>query len=118
MPRTSDSKAPNELGARLARLRKAAGLTQAEVAEALDIPQTTVSYYEREAAYVPSNLLAPMAKLFRVSISEIIGESDQTPNKRGPKTRLAKQFEAVQKLPKAQQKVISNILGELIGSQA
>ena len=118
MPRTSPPKPPKELGARLIRLRKAAGLTQAEMAEALGIPQTTISYYEREAAYLPSTILAPLAQLLGVPIGEIIGVEGQEPGKRGPKSQLERQFEAVRKLPQAKQKVISAILVEFIGNQA
>jgi DNA-binding XRE family transcriptional regulator len=57
MPKKSNN-SPNELGNRLANFRKAEGLTQAEVADALKIPQTTVSFYEREAPICP-----PMFKL-------------------------------------------------------
>lgn len=117
MPRTASQADPNELGARLVSLRKTAGLTQAEVAEALGIPQTTVSFYEREASYLPSSILAPLARLLGVSIEDILGIESEGPRKRGPKSRLERQFEAIQEMPPSKQQFISKLLGEIIGKR-
>lgn len=117
MPRNQTHGSPNELGARLASLRKAAGLTQAEVADALGIPQTTVSFYEREASYLPSSILPPLAQLLGVSIEEILGMESESPRKRGPKSRLERQFEAIQEMPPGKQQFISKLLGEILGKQ-
>jgi DNA-binding XRE family transcriptional regulator len=51
--RPSKKKA-TESGARLAALRKQAGLSQAALAEAVGVPQRTISFYEREAEAIPS----------------------------------------------------------------
>ncbi len=117
MPRSASQAEPNELGARLASLRKAAGMTQAEVAEALGIPQTTVSFYERGASYLPSSILPPLARLLGVSIEEILGIEGEGPRKRGPKSRLERQFETIQEMPPSKQQFISKLLGEIIGKQ-
>ncbi len=70
-------------GERLARLRKAAGYTQVELAAELGISQRMVAYYESPTATPPANLLPQIAAVLRVTIDELFGRS--------PKRRLAKQ---------------------------
>lgn len=113
MPRKSINN-PNELGNRLAGFRKVAGLTQTEVAEALGIPQTTVSFYEREAPYLPSHILVELSKLLGVTVEALLGIDEDDQRKRGPKTKLERQFEAIQQMPSSKQQFISKLLGEII----
>ncbi len=70
--RPSKKKA-TESGARLAALRKQAGLSQAALAEVVGIPQRTVSFYEREGGYIPSTLVPQLAKALGVSLEDVLG---------------------------------------------
>jgi transcriptional regulator with XRE-family HTH domain len=108
------SKIPTPNGARLAALRKAAGLSQIQLAQALNIPQRTISFYERDADHFPSTLLAPLAKILGVSVEEILGIDAPTPCKRGPKSRLERQLEAIADLPRSQQQKILEVVEALI----
>ena len=107
---------PTECGARLSGFRKAAGLSQAELAAAVDIPQRTLSFYERKADHLPSNLLPKLAQALGVSIDDLLG-IDSAGSKRGPKSKLERQFEAVQKLSKAKQKFGSQLLDPVLSGQ-
>ena len=109
---------PTELGKRLAEFRKAAGLSQTAIAEALGIPQRSVSFYERAARTLPPNLLKPLSDLLGVSAEEILGIGEEKASKRGPKSKLDRQFEEIKKLPRARQEFISKILGEFLGNYA
>jgi len=102
------------MGARIAALRRKAGLSQAQLAEALKIPQRTLSFYEREAGDIPAGLVPQMAKALDVSVEEVLGVSQTTARKRGPKSQLEKQLEAVADLPRAQQQRILNVVQALI----
>ncbi len=104
-----------EHGKHLAELRKAAGLSQTEIATALGIPQRTLSFYEREARRLPLELLKPLAELLGVSVEEILGLKENKNARRGPKSRLERQFEEIQKLPRTRQEFISKLLGEILG---
>lgn len=104
------SKKPTETGARLASLRQAAGLSQAQLAEAVGIPQRTLSYYERESAYLPSPLVTPLAQALGVSVQTLLGNEQAPKGKRGPKSRLERQFEAITKLPPGEQELVSKLL--------
>jgi transcriptional regulator with XRE-family HTH domain len=97
-------------GARLAALRKAAGLSQSQLAQALGIPQRTLCFYEREASYLPSLLLPDLARILGVSIEEVLGIDENGNRKRGPKSKLERQIEAISKLPRQQQQKILAVI--------
>jgi len=61
------------LGARLAEVRKAAGLTQMELAEAIGTSQRMVAYYERTEDYPLARLLRHLAQALGVSADELLG---------------------------------------------
>lgn len=52
------------LGDRLSMLRKAAGLSQSEIAEKLGISRSSYQYYERNERDLPASLLLKLCKLF------------------------------------------------------
>lgn len=96
-------------GQRVARLRKAAGLTQSELGEALELDQTAIASYEVGRRRVPLSLLPQLALSLRVSIAELIDEPKPS-GKRGPTPKLQRQIEQVSQLPKAKQKFVSEML--------
>lgn len=61
------------IGERLASLRKAKGLTQIDVAQALDITQTLISKYERGDLLMHGELIAQFAGVLGVSADDILG---------------------------------------------
>ena len=112
--RPSKKKA-TESGARLAALRKQAGLSQAALAEAVGIPQRTISFYEREAEAIPSTLVPALAKKLGVSMEELLGINDGAQrSKRGPKSQLERQLEAVATVPRQQQQKILDVVEAMI----
>ena len=64
-----------EFGNRLKTFRTLNGLTQGEVAEALNLDRSTYTYYEK--GRVPNlDTLNKLSKIFNVSVAELIGERD------------------------------------------
>lgn len=63
-------------GKRLKHLRSEKGLTQAELAKALSIGESTVSFYESGKRQPDYETLTRLADLFQVSIDFILGRSD------------------------------------------
>ena len=61
------------IGERLAALRKAKGLTQIDVAHALEITQTLISKYERGDLLLHGELVAQFAGVLGVSADDILG---------------------------------------------
>lgn len=106
----------SKCGAHLATLRKTAGLTQAQLAEAVGIPQRSVSFYERQATSLPSHLLPKLAKTLDVSVEVLLGipVEAEAKTKRGPKSQLERRFEKISKLPKSEQKFVIQALDRLL----
>ena len=109
---STDRQFGKELGRRLAQLRQDAGLTQHVVAAHLGVAQQTLAHYEvgrlrLRVAFVPT-----LAALFGVPTDVLLGVTDSGPRsgKRGPPSKLQRQFERVSRLPKAQQQVVLAML--------
>lgn len=62
---------------RLRELRAAAGLTQTEIADILDMQQNQYSRYERGERELPMHLFVKLAEHYKVSLDYMVGLSDQ-----------------------------------------
>ena len=111
----SDSMSPDEraffkqLGARIAGFRKGAAITQVQLAEALEVSQQTVASWEVGRRGVPVSMLPALARALSVSIESLIGEK-APPSKRGPAPQIQQKIERLTRLPKAQQKLVLQML--------
>lgn len=65
--------AATNFGERLARMRKAAGYTQQQLAAEIGSTRRKIAYYESESEHPPANLLADLARVFNVGIDELLG---------------------------------------------
>ena len=61
---------------RLKKIRKACGLSQAEVAQALGIERTTYTYYEIGRHEPSIARIKDIAKLFNMDVATLLGEND------------------------------------------
>lgn len=114
---TQDDKAFfKQLGKRMADLRKEMGLTQAQLAEQLEISQQMIAAYEAGTRKIPASMLPRLAKLFAVSLEELLG-MEKLPAKRGPASILQRQIEQIGTMPRAKQKFITEMLEALIKQQ-
>jgi len=104
------------LGKRMAELRKELGLTQTQLAEILDISQQLIAAYEAGTRKIPASMLPKLAKLFAVTLEQLIAVEEK-PAKRGPASTLQRQVEQVSLLPRGKQKFISEMLDALIKQQ-
>jgi transcriptional regulator with XRE-family HTH domain len=103
-------------GAHLLALRKAAGLTQSELAEFLDVPQPNIAFWEWSDKPPRSDVLARMAEAFKVRLDQII-VTDDTPalaRRSGPIGEVQRVFEEVRKLPRSQQRKIVETVSALV----
>lgn len=103
------------LGARIAQLRKEAGLSQQAMADALQIPQQTYANYEVARARPPVSLLPQLAQLFGISVDELLGLHKSAAAKRGPTPQLQQKIERLSRLPKAKQKFVLEMLEGVLG---
>ena len=104
-----------ELGARIAELRKAQGITQIQAAGILNVSQQTINSYEVGRRRVPTSALPVLAKLLFISIDELLGESHKnSTGKRGPASKLQQQIERVSSLPRAKQKFVIEMIDTVL----
>jgi transcriptional regulator with XRE-family HTH domain len=107
---TQDEKAFfRQLGARIAEFRKSATITQVQLAETLSVSQQTVASWEVGRRGVPVATLPALARALSISIESLIGEK-APPGKRGPTPQLQQKIERLTLLPKAQQRLVLQML--------
>lgn len=106
-----------EFGQRVAQLRKALNLTQAQLGELLSISQQMVASYEVGRRRVPVSMLPALARALAVPIDELLGDTTKTRSKRGPTSKLQQHIERISQLPKAQQRFVMQML-ETVLAQA
>ena len=110
-PATQD----DSVGRRIARLRKARGLTQAELAQALGTIQAVVSDYESERRRLHAEAIVKVAQALAVSTDELLGTH-------GPKgaagealsLRFVRRLQKLNELPRARQKLVLQTLDTLL----
>jgi len=68
---------------------------------------------------VPVSVLPILARLFNISVDELLGEKRKKANsKRGPASKLQQQFERVNLLPRTKQKFVIEMLDTVIQQTA
>lgn len=101
---------------RLLALRKSRGLTQTELAEAIESTQRAICYYETEDRYPPAPVVAKIAQALGVTTDEMLGvahlkgEEVVSPEER----RLWKKFRLILELPDRDQKAVIRLISSLV----
>ena len=118
MSRRSSRTQP-EQGAHLAALRCAAELTQAELAEAVGVPQTNIAFWEFSEKPPRSDLLPKLAAVLGVTVEVLLAPATPPPQarKRGPRGRLLRAFEQASSLPKRQQQLVEQFVSTLVAQR-
>lgn len=102
------------LGAHITALRKARGMTQAELARAIGVSQQAVFAYEIGERRVSVFILVKLHKVFSISVEELLGVTKPV---RVPKRRLSpramRHAERLQSLSKTRQRFIIRIIDVL-----
>lgn len=102
------------LGAHIALLRKARGMTQAELARSIGVSQQAVFAYEIAERRVSVFILIRLAKVFSTTVEDLLGVTRPV---RIPKRRLSpramRHAERLQALSKTQQRFVVRIIDML-----
>jgi transcriptional regulator with XRE-family HTH domain len=113
MPKKATNTSPEvssfPIHGRLMQLRLDRGLSQAEVAKALDLTQVLVSNYEQGTRRLHAELIARFAEFYKVSADDLLGlKTPSTPNKPSNELglHLLKRMQKIQSLPKQRQKEV------------
>jgi transcriptional regulator with XRE-family HTH domain len=105
-----------QLGERVAGLRKEHQITQVQMAKILGISQQHVASYECGRRKIPVIMLPKLSKIFELSIDELIGVKAKS-SKRGPVSALNRQVEQIRLLPRTKQKFVMEMLDTVIRQQ-
>jgi transcriptional regulator with XRE-family HTH domain len=107
-----------DFGMRLIALRQARGMTQIQLAAAIDSTQRAISYYETGGGYPAPQVLVALAQVLHVTSDELLGlkpvKKDHAPEIITPETRkLWKTFQKVAELPERDQKGAVRLINSL-----
>jgi len=112
MPRAFKNQLPplepehQQIGARLASIRKKRGLTQKKLADAIGISQYLVSDYETGRIHLSDEMLIRFAIVLRASADVILGLKDDKSSENEPSLRLQKRLAQIESLPAADQRAL------------
>jgi transcriptional regulator with XRE-family HTH domain len=101
---------------RLIALRKAKGLTQAQLAEQLNVTCSKVAYLESRTKNPTTKSINLVADFFQVPPEIFLQVESERIKKNGPLSQLEERFEKLKSLPRSQQKVLLPMLDGLISS--
>ncbi len=104
----------SNFGARIQKLREAAGLSQREVAKKLGISQPSYTVWERRNVGLTHEQLEKLAEIFKIEIIDFFTSEEQRKHKGGPIGRAKTSFENVSKLSRPQQRKILDVVDALL----
>jgi transcriptional regulator with XRE-family HTH domain len=85
---------------RLVALRKAAALTQQQLADEVGVSRRMIAYYEGQSEHPPTTLLPALARALNVSADELLGlEPIAKRNGRVPDNRMQRRLQQLANLP-------------------
>lgn len=113
MPRRIKGEADG-FGARLAALRKQAGISQTALAQEIGISQRMMAYYESPSAFAPANLLAAMARVLGVSIEALLGTETAKRKTKAVDTRMQRRLQQISTLPPEERRQIMQLVDAFI----
>ena len=114
MPRQKES--PSVFGARLIAARRARGVTQTQLANAIGSTQRAISYYEAEGGNPPMEVAAKLATALGTTADELLGiatpDTDATPDTTDER-RLWRRFRQLLNLPEKDRRAVLRMLDSL-----
>lgn len=106
------------LGKHICQLRKEAGMTQAELARALNVSQQTVFANELGERRVSVLMLVKLARVFDTSVEELSGLKMPLRTKRHLSPAGVRHAERYQQLSKTQQRFVRRLIDVLLVQNA
>ncbi len=118
MPRGRPSTKPrSDFGQRLTDARLKAGLSQAELGERLGMTQRAIAHWERRRVSLYPEQIETLCSALKISAEELLGFNGTSRDKPGPKSKIRKQAEQVEKLPRKRQQFVVEVLDKLLTAE-
>jgi transcriptional regulator with XRE-family HTH domain len=106
------STTPETIGQRISRLRREKGMTQVELARALEVSQPVVSDYERDLIKLSGETIVSLAQILGASADELLGL--EKPTRAAGTTiknrRIYRQLQSIDRLPKRDQEALARTI--------
>ena len=99
-----------KFGKRMAAFRVAKGMTQFQLADALGMTRNQIAYYERSSQNPSMEAVEKIAAFFSVTVGELLNDTSKTRKKPGPPSQFVRIAERLDKLPRAKQRVVAEML--------
>ena len=99
-----------QLPKRVIELRKAAGLTQSDVADNIGIKLARYGHYERGFRRFPVSIIPKLAEALGCTEADLLGAATSSPKKRGPASRLELLAGKLGSLPRTKQSMILDMM--------
>jgi len=113
VPRAPSKSRPAQ-GAHLATLRKAAGLSQTELATLVGERQQNIAFWELSEKPPRSDVLPKLASVLGVRVEQLLNPGAPSSRRSGPVSKMQKVFDEVTKLPRRQQDKVVEIVSALV----
>jgi transcriptional regulator with XRE-family HTH domain len=101
-------------GQRMARIRKAKGYTQVELAKRMDIIQALISDYECDKLRPYHEMIVRLAKALDISTDELLGVKPIKTKSSKVSLKLQRRMQKIDVLPPAKQKIILQTIDTFI----
>lgn len=105
-----------QIGERIARLRKARGLTQGELAQQIEVSQNVISNYEAGTVRLSADMAIKLAKALKVSTDELLGVKNGQENEALPSRRILRRLARFDALPKRKQDALLQTIDAVLKS--
>ena len=109
----STKKVHQNIGARLADLRRQRGLTQKDLAARVGVEQPFISNYERGELRLHSEVILQIADVLKVSTDELLGRKKIKNNSSPKSARLLKRMERIDQLSATDRRAVLKYLDTL-----
>ena len=105
-------------GERLFAARTTAGLSQTQVAEKLGISQAAYAEWERYPVALRPDQIDKLTEILKTSVEYLFGKDTDKQRHGGPRGKARRLFEAVSKLPRAQQQHVLTVVEAFVEKKA
>jgi len=105
-------------GKRLAKIRRARGLTQLELANVLAVSRTTLTEYESGRIHINDETIEKLAIYFQISSDELLGlKSSGATTTEEESLRIMKRLRKIKELPSENQKTLLQKIDKYLAKQ-
>lgn len=105
-------------GRRLAKIRRAKGLTQTELGLRIGASQRAMHHYEKKAEFPPVQKILELANALDMTVDELLGIGDNgNPDYQDINPKLAKRLRLASNLPSHDLKALSTFIDALLLKQ-